>query len=87
MKWTFAEYFNASDDTTIANVGIVLGMCVAPSPEGIKLTLDPEKACKWIKTIDEALERMRLDAGAADKLSGRLMWSTQHLFHRCICLF
>ena len=65
----------------------VLGMCVIPCTEGIKLTLDPEKASKWITIIDEALERMILDAGAADKLSGRLMWSTQHLFHRYVGLF
>ena len=62
----------------------ILGMCVAPEADGIRLRLDPEKARKWIAIIDEALLNQHLDAGAADKLSGRLMWGTQHLFHRCI---
>ena len=42
-----------------------------------------EKCSKWIKVIDEALaEGGRLDSGAAQKLAGRLMWATQHLFYR-----
>ena len=45
-------------------------------------TLSAEKAEKWLHTIDEAIRRSTMDAGVAQKLSGRLMWATQLLFHR-----
>ena len=61
----------------------VLGMLVQPCSEGVRFTLCREKSTKWISEIDDALSIGRLECGAADKLAGRLMWSTQHLFHRC----
>ncbi len=42
-----------------------------------------ENAIKWIAVIDAALaEGGRLTSGDAQKLAGRLMWATQHLFYR-----
>ena len=60
----------------------VLGMLVQPDVTGIAFTVAPEKACKWTNEIATALELGQLDAGLAQKLAGRLMWSTQHLFYR-----
>ena len=67
----------------------VLGMMVTPQEDGIRLKLIPEKASKWCALIDEALASKHLTAGEAEKLSGRLMWGTQHFFHRCSrsCLY
>lgn len=55
---------------------------VQPFKAGINFSLSPDKAHKWLHIIDEALHSRRLDAGAAQKLSGRLMWATQLLFDR-----
>ena len=55
---------------------------VSPSRSGVKFTLSVEKASKWLYTIDEALRWSTMDAGVAQKLSGRLMWATQLLFHK-----
>jgi len=41
-----------------------------------------EKAEKWRRQIDEALASGKLDPGSSQKLAGRLMWATQHLFYR-----
>lgn len=62
--------------------GRVLGVQVVPSGQGINFSTDPEKAVKWIAIIDKALSTCVLDSGCAQKLAGKLMWATQHLFHR-----
>jgi hypothetical protein len=61
---------------------VVLGMSVNPSPLGIRLHLSRQRAEKWLADIDTALSTDCLLGGQAQKLSGRLGWSTQHLFHR-----
>ena len=55
---------------------------VIPSKKGINFSIDPEKAEKWVAIIDAALQTSFLDSGSAMKLAGKLMWATQHLFHR-----
>ena len=61
---------------------VVLGILVQPSCDGVLFQLCPVKAAKWLATLDAAIERNHLDSGEAQKLSGRLMWATQALFHR-----
>ncbi len=53
-----------------------------PSELGIKFCLCRNKAEKWIAAIDGYLQNGRLDSGESQKLAGRLMWATTHLFHR-----
>lgn len=56
-----------------------------PDHCGIFFRVSREKAEKWISIIDEALTLDRLWSGDAQKLAGKLMWATQHLFFRCEC--
>ncbi len=53
-----------------------------PTEAGVKFSLCPDKVRKWLSMIDLAIESKHLDGGSAQKLAGRLMWATQHLFHR-----
>ena len=55
---------------------------VAPSEMGVKFTVCPVKAAKWKDDIVEAISKKQLDGGSAQKLAGRLSWSTQFLFHK-----
>ena len=59
---------------------------VIPRPKGIYFVLDAAKARKWILDIDAALRVGKLTSGESQKLAGRLMWATQHLFYRCTCI-
>jgi len=59
------------------------GCQVQPSVVGITFCLARNKAEKWIAAIDGYLLTGRLDSGESQKLAGRLMWATTHLFHRC----
>ena len=59
------------------------GCQVQPSDAGITFRLAGDKAEKWIAAIDGYLLTGRLDSGESQKLAGRLMWATTHLFHRC----
>ena len=61
---------------------VVLGVNVQPSWTGVRFTLDEAKAHKWLAQIEGAIERMHLSSGDAQKLAGRLTWSTQQLFYR-----
>ena len=61
---------------------VVLGMSVLPSDEGVQFVLSHEKALKYGRSIAVALHTGHLSSGEAVKLAGRLMFSTQHLFHR-----
>ena len=61
---------------------VILGMHVTPSREGVVFHLCQEKARKWCALIQEAIQRRLLEAGAAQKLAGRLNWAVQALFHR-----
>ena len=61
---------------------VVLGVNVQPSWTGVRFTLDEAKAHKWLSQIEGAIERMHLSSGDAQKLAGRLTWSTQQLFYR-----
>ena len=49
---------------------------------GVTFTLDKDKRSKWLQQIDCAISDEYLDGGSAQKLSGRLSWATQLLFHR-----
>ena len=60
----------------------VLGIRVSPSSDGARFEVDADKAQKWLCTIDAAIETLHLDAGAAQKLAGRLSWATQLLFRK-----
>ena len=60
----------------------ILGVMVSPSNTGVTFTLDKEKRDKWLQQIDRAISWEYLDGGSAQKLSGRLSWATQLLFHR-----
>ena len=51
---------------------------------GVRFTLNKEKAVKWLEQIKTAIAEQHLDAGASQKLSGRLAWSTQFLFNRSV---
>ena len=55
---------------------------VQPITKGALFSLPAEKANKWVAIIDDALLRMHLDSGSAQKLAGRLMWGTQLIFYR-----
>ena len=55
---------------------------VLPSEDGVRFVVNKEKADKWLHQINEAIGTSHLDAGAAQKLAGRLSWSTQFLFHK-----
>jgi hypothetical protein len=60
----------------------VLGMTVCPTWNGIRFNLCREKADKWLNDVSMALKTGFLSSGEAQKLSGRLGWSTQSLFFR-----
>ena len=55
---------------------------VAPGAMGVNFTVCPIKADKWRNDIIAAIEQKQLDSGGAQKLAGRLSWSTQFLFHK-----
>ena len=57
-------------------------MQVTPHADGVDFTLVKEKAEKWMDMICKAIDTAYLDSGSAQKLSGRLSWATQKLFHR-----
>jgi hypothetical protein len=56
---------------------------VVPDVSGIFFRVCREKAERWISVIDEALAIDLLSSGDSQKLAGKLMWATQHLFCRC----
>jgi hypothetical protein len=60
----------------------VLGIVVQPSGSGVEFRLCPKKVSQWLEVINEAIATGKLVSGSAQKLSGRLMWATQLLFHR-----
>ena len=60
----------------------ILGITVASSSVGVRFTVCPEKARKWLATIEKAVASGHLCAGEAQKLAGRLNWATQQLFHK-----
>ena len=53
-----------------------------PSADGVHVSVCPTKAAKWIDLISVAIDIQILESGQAQKLAGRLMWATQHLFFR-----
>ena len=55
---------------------------VSPCLWGICFRVCPVKAKKWLDIILHAIACMRLDGGGAQKMAGRLSWSTQFLFHK-----
>jgi hypothetical protein len=55
---------------------------VSPHKNGVSFAVCPEKAEKWLAEIKKAIEGKKLDSGCAQKLAGRLTWSTQFLFHK-----
>ena len=55
---------------------------VSPTLGHVTFKVCPDKAAKWIVDLRAALEAGQLDAGAAQKLAGRLTWSTQMLFYK-----
>jgi hypothetical protein len=61
---------------------VLLGVLVHPSADGVQFHLSDEKAAKYTADIRAALQCNHLSSGQAVKLGGRLMFSTQRLFHR-----
>ena len=61
---------------------VLLGMSVQPSQEGVQFILCEDKSHKYRETISTALHTGYLSSGESVKLGGRLMFSTQHLFHK-----
>ena len=61
---------------------VVLGILVQPSRTGVSFCLCEMKTDKWLACLEEAIVTGRLDSGRAQKLAGKLMWATQHLFYR-----
>ena len=61
---------------------VVLGILVQPSKTGVSFCLCEKKTEKWLACLEEAIVTGRLDSGRAQKLAGKLMWATQHLFYR-----
>ena len=57
-------------------------MSVRPTADGVHFELCREKAAKYQEIIHRAIDSETLSAGDSVKLAGRLMWTTQHLFHR-----
>ncbi len=55
---------------------------MSPHRHGVSFAVCPEKAAKWLSEIQKAIDAKRLDCGGAQKLAGRLTWSTQFLFHK-----
>ena len=60
----------------------ILGVDVSLSWRGYKCRPTPDKVLKWIRTIEAALWTMKLSAGDASKLAGRLSWGSAHMFSR-----
>ena len=77
----FASFLGLCCDVCKSCVRLLVSQ-VEPAVEGISFRVCPEKAKKWVAQLDAAIAHKRLDSGAAQKLSGRLMWATQRLFHR-----
>ena len=61
---------------------IYLGVDIHISTAGFRLQPAQEKVEKCASMMKRALARNHLDAGCAEKLAGRLSWSSQLLFHR-----
>ena len=61
---------------------VVLGILVQPSTAGVTFCLCEKKTEKWLACLEEAIVTGRLNSGRAQKLAGKLMWATQHLFYR-----
>lgn len=60
----------------------ILGIIVNPSIEGYTCQVAPAKAAAWIDVLKHALSSGMLMSGCAQKMSGRLQWATQFLFHK-----
>jgi len=60
----------------------ILGLCVAPSADDIRVALSREKASKWLSEVREVLQRGRLSSGHASKLAGKLSFAAQASFWR-----
>ena len=61
---------------------VVLGVRCQLSAAGLCLFPEPSKVHKWTAGIRDALDKDILNAGAAQKLAGRLSWAQTHLFHK-----
>ena len=61
---------------------VVLGVSISCDKNGFECRPSWQKMAKCIAAIESALETGMLQAGAAAKLVGRLLWATQYLFHR-----
>ena len=56
--------------------------CGRHTKKGVSFAVCPVEAEKWLSEIQQAIVAKRLDCGSAQKLAGRLTWSTQFLFHK-----
>ena len=74
--------FSACNVPGVRPLSLLLFVQVQPTTKGALFSLPAEKAYKWVAIIDDALLRMHLDSGSAQKLAGRLMWGTQLIFYR-----
>ena len=61
---------------------VVLGVHVVLDKDSFKLLPAREKAEKVKASINDALTSGTLAAGSAEKLAGRLSWTTQFMFYR-----
>jgi len=61
---------------------VILGVEVHMSVDSYMLRPSRDKVAKCVVTIHKALESGCLHKGDAQKLAGRLSWSTQHIFHK-----
>ena len=60
----------------------ILGVDVAVSNEGIRLTVGTAKRKRWSDNVDQALQVGKLTHGEASKLAGRLSWASQACFKK-----
>ena len=72
-----------ANEKLVCGTGLtVLGVELTFTSEGYTLRPAKEKAISCIATMQAALDQNVLQPGCAQKLAGRLCWSTQYLFHK-----
>ena len=60
----------------------ILGVETAIGGAGVIFQPEGSKKKKWIKQIQEILEKGSITTGEASKMAGRLMWAAQSIFRR-----